>query len=206
MKFKAIKYFVCLLILVLLSSFFLSSCKKENCSETRYYLLDRDTTVIPYTGFETLEFIVEDSLGNFLDSVKFKGAGKNKYFQDSDVENLECGAIVYDKQNIDFTYINENNSNEKLIFTIRKTEANSNFYIKVVSNNFKNLFYEGRVTTFYNSNLASHHDTLTIKNKLYFTVIKILGSGSNSNSAYFGRFDGLLSLEQDKNRIWYKIN
>ncbi len=196
---KLILLFACLLFLV-----FASSCKGKNCSETRYYLLNNDTAVIEYTGYETLKFVIEDSLGNFLDSATFKGVGKSKYFQDSDVENLTCGAIIYDKQNVDFTYLNIRDSLEKLIITLRKEEVGTEIFLYPPNKQKRNPF-SGRATYFFNSFLDVFHDTITVKGKLYFSVVQFTTREQNYKSAYYGRYDSLIFFEESPNRIWYVV-
>lgn len=183
-----------------------SSCKDESCSEYHIRELNQDTALISYTGFETFKFIIEDSLGNFIDSVTFKGEGKRKYILGSDRQMHPCGDVLHDHQNMDITYQNKNNFNQMLIFNVRKTEVGSDLNIILNVNKENKIIYKGRGSYFFNSFLTAHHDTITIKNIKYFTVIQFTTEELNYKSTYFGKYDGILSLEETPNRIWYKIN
>jgi hypothetical protein len=206
---KKLYFFFFSLIFICITVSYSSCKKKESCSETRFnYLTSSDTLAIYYSGKETLEYLITDSLGVAVDSIRFIGQGKTKLFTHGDVEFTECEAgIAYDNENLRYTYVNEKDSKFHLLLNIEKEKNHSIFTIQAVYNIdiygrvfFQKLFFAP--STLYRDSLLING--ITYKNGIQLTIPgKELKPGEPGSSAYFSHFDGLIYIEETRNRFWY---
>jgi hypothetical protein len=213
---KIIRFTILLIVLGLVITAY--SCKKEkSCQESRLSQFNSDTSYIPYTGYETLTFVVKDSLDNILDTLYFVGKGKKKYpGDDGQVDFSECNdGIYYQYNEMDFVYYNQEDTTQHLIVNVNMMQTIAKFNIKYLGKNgvTKICTFEGLLFTFYNQFLKTYFSEFKSLDTTYYQVIQLatpiedrVQGPYTYFSSYFGRYDGIIKLEETKNRIWYKIN
>lgn len=196
-----------------------TSCKKE-CPPHDIKHLEEDTAVVPYTALETLKFLVKDTLGNVVDTVAYIGQGKRIYIGDFDAapgSGYEKCREVTDLEAVDYIFQNAKDPSETLVITITRDGYDSKleFWLKTkyTATNSDHFFFDwfsGRTSDF-KSRSTNLNDSITVLGKTYYSVIQ-LGFTPHKNSGkmilnlYFGKFDGVIFLEETSNRSWYKIN
>lgn len=199
-----------LVIYLLLSCVFNSSCRRDSCEDTPPdYVLhltigDSMRSKVPHTGFDTLIFT-----NQYGDTVYLKGIGVNKFTTSYTYHgDINCGHKEY--YNCDFLSLNYE-KDTGLSNTIR-TITIKNILISADSNSQYELardgneggvsipFTDSRISVIYFNQLSSkhYHTPITIGGKSYFGV-PFYGS-----PLYFNEYQGILQYTQDT-IIWTRI-
>lgn len=167
---------------------------------------DTDTTIVFYRGNDTLTFLVTDTLDNVTDTLTFLGKGVKFHIAHGWTSFGNC-TISHKNQNMDAVYQNRKDSLMQLTFNLNCFENYTEFTIRIKEGLYREYSYEGLTLDFFNPGLGPFHDSIKSLNRNFYHVVELttpIGErGANYNiynSAFFGKYDGIITLEAQPNR------
>lgn len=186
---------------IILIIFTFCNCDENNPNgypKTLIYPLSKDTLLFPYSGTDTLVFLIEkDSL---LDTAVFIGQGKI-YFNDHIEEQYDG-----------FGQISVLGAAYKIVF--KNPETNESFEFKIAGREGTLIFsYEVNKILFWdvtwivdNNTYGGYIGTSEFCGRKFYKVIFITGENKENSKLYLNSTNGFIFIEFNLNSHWTLIN